>query len=591
MSYSIVFCHVGESLPPQHLYENLQHLSEINNDLNITLISNNYHHDFHLTQLNFYIIKCKVTFVSIEEIPSSAYRKSFQNNSSLDKSFRNGFWFNASFRFLIIADYIYSNDLTNVLHLENDYVLFIDPVKIINKSINYFNFMTTFDDYRAIPGIVWFKDKNIALQLSEFIARNSDNDDMQNLNNFALSLSSITSFPTIPEDICNKFNLDIIRFGSNQRHMDGIFDAAAIGQYVGGVHWLNDPTDSVLFQNESSSLKLKDFDINWDIIDYNRVPSLNYYESKVNILGIHVHSKNISEFSIKNHGLLVSISDYITSNGIQSIANLTIATEEIIRNQGIDNIRSDNIWMIQKNKNGHFLPPIFLDIEYIQESKIIFVYGEILNYFSNFIANRLKHKYILITDFANTQTSYNLNDLLNSYFLKAMYTQYCDFSHEKLFSIPTGIKNNGHLEDYSNYFSNISKTIIKSNLIYLDLSLEENKEYKLFFQTLKDVNFFENDSYRNFHDYLLNLSTYKFCICFNNHLKPNQFWDCQYLDVIPIILQKDWNRSYSNLPILILNNWTDLLNINLIEKYHKIKLNKYNFNRLKLSYYKSIISA
>ena len=48
----------------------------------------------------------------------------FVNNTSLDKSFRNGFWYLTSLRFFYIYELMKKYDINNVIHLENDVITY-----------------------------------------------------------------------------------------------------------------------------------------------------------------------------------------------------------------------------------------------------------------------------------------------------------------------------------------------------------------------------------------------------------------------------------------------------------------------------------
>ncbi len=83
--------------------------------------------------------------------------------------------------------------------------------------------------------------------------------------------------------------------------------------------------------------------------------------------------------------------------------------------------------------------------------------------------------------------------------------------------------------------------------------------------------------------YLKSLSTHKFCLCpRGNGIDTHRFWEAQYLDVIPIIIASDWTPSYSEFPILILENWESLLDLDLEKLYIIISNKKYLRKNLNL---------
>ena len=47
-------------------------------------------------------------------------------NSQLDRNFRNGFWYLCSLRFFNLYSYMKNNNLSDVIHLENDVLTYIN---------------------------------------------------------------------------------------------------------------------------------------------------------------------------------------------------------------------------------------------------------------------------------------------------------------------------------------------------------------------------------------------------------------------------------------------------------------------------------
>ena len=172
-----------------------------------------------------------------------------------------------------------------------------------------------------------------------------------------------------------------------------------------------------------------------------------------------------------------------------------------------------------------------------------------------------------------------------------MFSQNVNFAHEKLFSLPIGLQNSQWGPENTQILNSISKDIEKTDLLYVNFSYNTHSSRIEIINLLSQINNTTIESGLPYFTYLSNLSKHKFCLCpRGNGIDTHRFWECQYLDVIPIIIKDDWTKSYSELPILILNKWEDILHINFNEEYHKIKLKNYNFNRLKMSYYKKIIS-
>ena len=63
---------------------------------------------------------------SIKLIDTASLYTNFDKKSKLDKHFRNGFCHNCSKRIFLVYEYMKMNNIKNVIHLENDVLLYSD---------------------------------------------------------------------------------------------------------------------------------------------------------------------------------------------------------------------------------------------------------------------------------------------------------------------------------------------------------------------------------------------------------------------------------------------------------------------------------
>ena len=110
---SIVFIHSGSSAPPSYLKNALVIAANIASKSKVYVLLNEVHIDLirqDLVEPSEVGLESKVLdriiFIKIEDIPQSELTKQFQVSAGLDRSFRNGFWFSASYRFFILADFM-----------------------------------------------------------------------------------------------------------------------------------------------------------------------------------------------------------------------------------------------------------------------------------------------------------------------------------------------------------------------------------------------------------------------------------------------------------------------------------------------------
>lgn len=78
----------------------------------------------------------------------------------------------------------------------------------------------------------------------------------------------------------------------------------------------------------------------------------------------------------------------------------------------------------------------------------------------------------------------------------------------------------------------------------------------------------------------------KFCICPpGNGSDTYRFWEALYNKSIPIVLNWPIHRSFTDLPILIVNDWKDINEQLLNETYAKYQDIEWNYDKLSLKYY------
>jgi hypothetical protein len=207
--------------------------------------------------------------------------------SNLDKSFRNGFWHFCSLRLFLLYYHIKKNNLQNCIHIEND-VMIYENLDNISTKFNKDKISATFDcDKRVIPGIIHIPKH----ELFEPIIKNYDTniDDMYNLAKFNENI--IEPLPICFDNfIHNKITKHYQKFNC-------IFDAAAIGQYLGGVDPRNQDGDTRGFINETCLIKYNEYKFFW--IKNNEQlykPYIFYNNNYIPIINLHIHSKILANF-------------------------------------------------------------------------------------------------------------------------------------------------------------------------------------------------------------------------------------------------------------------------------------------------------
>ena len=205
---------------------------------------------------------------------------------------------------------------------------------------------------------------------------------------------------------------------------------------------------------------------------------------------------------------------------------------------------------------------------YFDNPDIIFFQAHCIKELSDKI-NFFKNNFILVSGNSDENiynNEYYLNLLNNSKIIK-WYAQNNCINHPKMFSLPIGIANkqweHGNIDEFVKIVNNLPEKI---NNIYFNFQIQTNynkrivcyEEFKNYLPFLDTID--ANDNFKR-------LATYKFCICpEGNGFDSHRIWECYYLKVVPIVLNNDFiqliKKQY-NIPMIILEEWKDLINIPL----------------------------
>lgn len=266
----------------EYILTNIDQLIKLGNK-NIYVITNS-----HLLS-NFDKYSLKINLINADELNESY---NFNTKSVLDSTFRDGFWKLTSLRFFYIYEFMKIYNITNVIHLENDVLIYYnceELINLVNKNFVYIPFDTF---KRNIASIMYIP--NVEVFKTILDNYNFDKNDMENFSMIKQKTGIIQNFPIF---IKNNNLTDEQKFVSNNSNIfPFIFDAAAIGQYLGGVDPRNIPGDTKGFVNETCLIKYNNYNIWFEEVDEIKKPFIKIEDKKVPIFNLHIHSKNLKEF-------------------------------------------------------------------------------------------------------------------------------------------------------------------------------------------------------------------------------------------------------------------------------------------------------
>jgi len=235
-----------------------------------------------------------IRLIAIEELVDSY---NYNSNTQLDNQFRGGFWALTSARFFYLYEFMRKYAIENVIHLEND-VLIYHNVDMLDRILDKTKIYLPFDTFtRNIASIMFIPNCNVfrtVLDKYDF-----SKNDMENFSIIQSQTGIIENFPIFVEDPSGSTEYQFVT--KNFQKFNMIFDAAAIGQYVGGVDPRNIPGDTTGFVNETCIIKYDQFRFIWTVIDGIKCPFIVFKDASGNdctypIFNLHIHSKALENF-------------------------------------------------------------------------------------------------------------------------------------------------------------------------------------------------------------------------------------------------------------------------------------------------------
>jgi hypothetical protein len=273
----------------EHILDNIKNLLLFKN-LKITVITE----------------KCFFPKINLNEInlidSTDLINLNYKNKSKLNREFRNGFWFYCSYRFFVLYEYMNKYNIKDIIHLENDVISYINYDTL---NFNKNKISVTFDcENRVIPGIIYIPNDILLKNILDNYNYNLN--DMENLA--LVNDNIIESLPIIDNNIETFYKLNI-----NFNKFKCIFDAAAIGQYLGGIDKKNNNNDTRGFINETCLINYSNYKFHWILEDKLYCPYIEINNKKIKIINLHIHSKELYKF-IANHPIEYKYISLVNNN-------------------------------------------------------------------------------------------------------------------------------------------------------------------------------------------------------------------------------------------------------------------------------------
>lgn len=483
----------------------------------------------------------QITIVPLDIL--KVYNKSQDYNFASDE-FRSNFWRYTTERFFAIDAYLEAfEDNEPFLHIENDVMLYTDLEQLENvittqdrRNKDKISFIVKDSDHRGIGSCLysnrqeWLDFIKYALQQKEPV------NDMYLLGGYP----KFNTLPTTP----------------NPR---GVFDAACLGQYLGGIdprnianvteiYKYNNPT--IGFINETSTIDPSKYTILKKLAkDTPRIQKYYQYDESnkaVPIHNLHIHSKLMAPFSSVFD---IKYTDIITGDRIVSLADLVFCTRDTIEyHKGLEKYSK----CIVKIKDFLNLDTVTLETIVKETGKSIvkiFVYTHTLDEFIKYILPTLQQiagvKYEYYCHNSDCSFEEKHRPLLQNPSTIRVHAQNITVQYDdKLCLLPIGLANSmfAHGDTLQLYKVMTSSYIYKKtgNLFTSFIGRTTHPIRKKLEEIILKNGGFEKSESMEFKKYLTCLSEHRFALCpRGNGVDTHRFWESLYLGVIPVLIKDE----------------------------------------------------
>jgi hypothetical protein len=164
-------------------------------------------------------------------------------------------------------------------------------------------------------------------------------------------------------------------------------------------------------------------------------------------------------------------------------------------------------------------------------------------------------------------------------------------------SIPIGIENDLWLKDKKRIMEGKLKNPKQyKNLVYINHNIATNpKKRQKPYDVLRGEKYATQHMGANgqgFENYIDNVYNHPFVICpEGNGIDTHRIWECLYMNTIPICTKNINLEFYSDLPILVLNDWEEMNEKFLYDTFMEMSHKEWNMDKLTFEYWEKEITG
>jgi hypothetical protein len=257
-----------------------------------------------------------------------------------------------------------------------------------------------------------------------------------------------------------------------------------------------------------------------------------------------------------------------------------------------DTFRAYADFVIDETNLGNHFPA-----KKVKPGNTIFLKVDYLEHFFKKIHPKIRSRYILITHNGDRGAPGAFADMLDDDKLIAWFGQNTDTCvHPKLHPIPIGIANrywgHGDTAVFDQVRSGLS-AIPKEHLVYMNFSIGTYPgERSLVYNLFASQPFCLVSSPKDLGSYLTEAASSKFVLSpRGNGLDCHRTWEAFYMGAIPIVRTSTADQMYEGLPVLLVQDWNEVTQEFLEQKYEEMSKQTYHLERMYADYWFKVIDS
>lgn len=231
----------------------------------------------------------------------------------------------------------------------------------------------------------------------------------------------------------------------------------------------------------------------------------------------------------------------------------------------------------------------------VKRGDIIFVKTDYLDHFFSHLHPHIKYPYILISHNSDYSAPGAFMHYLDDDRLIAWFGQNPDAEHPKFHPIPIGLANqywpHGKIDVVDKARANVpAKPHASGKLAYMNFSPGTHASRKAVYDAFCTQPFCYVAGQRSFLDYLTELARFAFTISpRGNGLDCHRHWEALLMGCIPIVQHSLLDPLFEDLPVLLINNWSEVTDAFLREQAEKMAYKKYRHEKMFADYWLTLI--